>query len=567
MALVKIVIIIQIFAFSALAETYDCERPVAVDIFTDLNNATIDDTQIVTEDDLRFCPNQSIKNANISPKDLPDNGSVWRVGNRRWNDEWEKEYQRWIKDNFHSDFFVELDFPTDCADAAIAVRSIFARIHNLPVSFNGDHYSNTQKGHAKYKTVTHWSPSNWKESFKKDTRFKKALKSWLVGTGTINLHLDTYQIDLAGDQPNTISSCVAPGTVFLEGGHTQILTYKEGSMFPYRLSSSTIPADVRPLEENILSYIGAYNDADPHLAATRGYLWWNWTVNCGGKFKKVKDKNMPYYSSMQEEDNLAGYGEEGEFFYDINKAYQQSLGMSDEQIQDSLYLEAKQLIGEIEKAVDIRMEIVKEGYEACMRNGITSAFECFKPTSEAFGLKFEINQDGTIECEECGDMSWANSFDYLELFKPLNATTKQLYYEHSTPSRDARLSEKLEMLQELKYQLSRERQKQLDLEMLDKKIDIGNGKSITYYHLIDDLNLSSQPWDTLGERWGEISMNEKYDRFAGRNSDQITAYANLKETNRIENSEASKLNLDSFIEENKFFIKEYDVFKDFFDLD
>ena len=96
----------------------------------------ISDNQIITATDRRFCGG-ALANASVSPKTMSDDGSVYRVGNHRWNDAYEVKFGDWVKENVDKDFFVRHDIVTDCADAALAVRAIFARIHHLPVSFNG----------------------------------------------------------------------------------------------------------------------------------------------------------------------------------------------------------------------------------------------------------------------------------------------------------------------------------------------------------------------------------------------------------------------------------------------
>lgn len=485
---------------------------------SDLNNITIDDSEIVTEDDIRFCPGQTIKNENIGPEELPDNGSVWRVGNRRWNDDYEKEYQNWVKNNLTPQLFEELDLATDCADAAIAIRAIFARIYNLPVNFAGNIYKNTSKKYNSYKTVKVWSKENWKEDFKEDKRFQKALKAWMAGTGTVNIHNDTYPIQVFDNEFQGVNSCVAPGSISLTEGHTEILTVNEESYLPFRLYSSTVPSAVRTLSENIYSFF------DPTEISTskrpdRGLLWWNWTINCKGTFVKVPDKDMPYYSNQQHSTDWENTG-----IPSLNDLFIQSLNLTEEQILKRKDTEIKFLLESLENSIEERIKIVDDAIAACDFNRIESAEDCYYqsakvklPTTGSF-VTFTIDpKSGSISCIGCPDYPTdaeseeyhpsddVNTYDYHgSPFKAKSFILDQLYYKHSTPNRDERLANKYSLYQKILVTLPYEQQKKLKLYLLGKKIEV-NGEEISYYHILEATNygaLSPQPWDDRPKRWG-----------------------------------------------------------------
>lgn len=549
---------------------------------SDLNNTTIDDSQIVTEDDLRFCPEQTIKNANIGPEELPDNGSVWRVGNRRWNDDYEKEYQNWVKNNLTPKLFEELDLATDCADAAIAIRAIFARIYNLPVNFAGNTYKNTSKEYNGTETVRVWSKENWKDDFKKDKRFQKALKNWMLGTGTVNIHNDTYPIKVYDNNFQGVNSCVAPGSISLSQGHAEILTINEESYLPFRLYSSTVPSAVRTLSENIYIF---YNPREDSTASRpdRGLLWWNWTINCKGKFQKVKDKDMPYYSDQQHSTDW-----ENVIYPDLNSLFIKSLNLTEEQLQNRKDLEIKFLLESLEKSIDERKSIVDYSIEMCTLKGVNSAEDCYYQSAKhrEYGtgklVTYTINPlNGDWDCIGCSNWESdedgedeeypsdnVNTFDYHgAIFKPKNKELESFYYEHSTPSRDERLAEKYNLYQKILYTLPYEQQTKLKLHLLDKKIDV-NGEEISYYHVLEASShyaLSPQPWDDKPKRWGAdyISyrkkellkrLNEdKYYKIYLENKQRLSApNQNLTD---IEKQDL-ELNINQYEESNIFYLKE-----------
>lgn len=538
--------------------------------FDDLNVATVSDTDIITEDDRLFCPDQNLKNSDISPENLPDDGSLWRVGNRRWNDDWEKKYQQWVKEEVTSSIFEELNFPTDCADAALTIRAIFARIHHLPVSFGGTQFLHTSKDYTRQTSIPHWNEKNWKEDFKKDKRFQTAVNDWNKKIGTINLDKDTYQIELTDKVSGGMSSCVAPGTIFLSDGHAEFMTFNDSSIFPYRLSSSTVPSKVRPLAENIIYGFNLEDQGTEKGNKTRGYLWWNWTINCKGKFTKVADEKMPYYSNEQE---LIMKGQKQNLVYDINKMFQDSLGLSKYELDKKFEQEIKNLIVDIDNSVLDRQAIIVEGLQVCSAYGVGSARDCFA-TQGKNGNGFTLLPNGIafhpdIEEDRCeGDcppelpkeLKPENVVEVVDLenyFAPKSPKHQELYYNFSTPSRDKRLLERLQNVKELIHGMQdQEAREKFNEFLMDKTIELKNGKKISYYHLSKMYYVSPQPWDAEDLRWGAAEMPSIRNDFNHLYKD----YISLHEQKKKESPAALK----KFEEDNKLFIKEKNLIDEYF---
>jgi len=549
-----------------------------------LNYSTVDDSQIITAEDIKFCPGQSLKNANITPEELPDNGAVWRVGNRRWNDDFEKKYQTWVKKNLTPTLFEELNLATDCADAAIAVRAIFARIYNLPVNFAGNRYKSSSKKYKSTTTVKNWSKENWKEDFQKDKRFQASLKEWMIGSGTVNIHNDTYPIKVYDDDFQGVSSCVSAGAVFLSEGHAEILTLNEESYLPFRLLSSTVPSAVRKLSEGVFSFYDP-TEMSSTQRPDRGLLWWNWTINCKGSFIKVKDKDMPYYSDQQHNTDWSNVT-----FPSVNDLFLQNLNLSDEQIQERKDVEIKFLLESLETNIKERERLVDESITICTLQGIDSAEDCYYQSARekepATGRFVTLRIDpinGGLDCEGCSDWQVSetdgeyypsqdiNSFDYHgSFFKPKSANLEKLYYEHSTPSRDKRLREKYGLYRNILWSLPWEQQNKLKLHLLDKKMLV-DGKEISYYHILNAANnfvLSPQPWDSKNKRWGlgyvdhrkreiikELNNNQSYKEYKQNKDKLSTSVENLSEVDKLN----IQINIESFEKSNVFLLKEIEV--------
>lgn len=257
----------------------------------------IEDIEIITQKDQKFCK-ADLKNSDVKPTDLEDDGSVWRAGNRRWDENYEAQFAAWVKTEVKENFFEEYRIGTDCADAAIAIRVIFSRIHHLPVVLAGGRFKHTDKKHGGIPTILNWNPSNWKKALKADRRFRAALTEWQIGVATVNINLDTYPLRVRSQLDSTrLASCIRPGAVLLSEGHTRFVAEIDSMRWnPVKQLASTTPIEIRPLSRSDLDLTVA---KDTKEYPGRGILSWNWPVNCQGKFVQVPDSKMPNYSSEQ----------------------------------------------------------------------------------------------------------------------------------------------------------------------------------------------------------------------------------------------------------------------------
>ena len=443
------------------------------------NAYSLSDSNIRTKDDVHFCGGQ-VRNANITPQTMSDDGSVYRVGNQRWNDNYERMFGEFVKNEIDKDFFVEFNIETDCADAALAVRAIFARIYHLPVSFVGNHYRHTSKKYSRYRTVKNWSLRTWKEDLKADTRFKKALDDWKVGTGTVNIHADTFQLKVRSERDSTrISSYVRPGVVILSKGHTRFVSAIDSLRWePVTQLASTVPARVRKLSESGIDNV-SYYDMRNEKRPDRGLLGWNWVINCGGRFVKVKDTQMPYYSPEQ---NRFEKIYKSKNFRNIIQDLARARMLKNPRKQDFV-----NLTNGLIDLIDQRIGAVDLGYAAAERN----------------------------------------PQDITDIEGPL-------YDTYSTPSRDKRLKAYVQNIITLvdKNQANIAVDYHIISEpLLDKSIQLEGGKTITYYHFILALldgKISSEPWDTKEKRYGYSALVERKSQAQGKLTENKEEMLKLK---------------------------------------
>lgn len=139
--------------------------------------------------------------------------SLWKVTNS-WDENWEEKFIKWLEAEFDKDFFVKHQIVTDCADAAFALRWIFARMNALPAAntMAGSHILFTQDS-MKKEWASIPTSANWNE----DELFLTGLKYIMKHAFTGTLGIDGYPILINPD-------VFRVGTVHLDGGHTMIIS-------------------------------------------------------------------------------------------------------------------------------------------------------------------------------------------------------------------------------------------------------------------------------------------------------------------------------------------------------
>ncbi len=228
---------------------------------------------------------------------IANNGPIWPA-QFQWDLAWEKNYEAWVKANFHADFFIENQIATDCADAAIALRWIFSRIHFLPAAqtLAGSSFLFTNE-------MVHdlWRDLPTHEDWRQDQRFRAALDYILKNTYTHSLMKDLYPIAIRRDSFH-------PGTVILnlydqETGHTEIiadLATDENAPEPIRVLASDVPRDVRRLNEYPMQDWGLFP-----IRRKSGFHRFRWPVQTPNGPTLQPEDQMPYFSEEQFSESFA----------------------------------------------------------------------------------------------------------------------------------------------------------------------------------------------------------------------------------------------------------------------
>jgi|GEM_PF-1449172 len=287
------------------------------------------------------------------------NGAVLWQDTETWSWQWEMAYAEWVKTNLKKDFFVQINLKTDCADLALAVRWIFARIHGLPaantLAGSGQLFTNRsmQSDWLNLPTHTEW---------KKDQRFFAALDYLLDNTYTHTLFKDSYPIEMT-------SQAFLAGTHHLSlsgaSGHTQLANrVNEKFDIPIRTLASGAPRAVHEL------YEGIFFSAEQPKKNASGFLKMRWPVYSASQKVQLLNKNkMPYFSEEQYSDEFIK--NEKNFSLAVYKRLNPDFSFANL---------VKETLAEIKSRVLARMQVVRDGYDFCSKNDCkegTSGYEAW----------------------------------------------------------------------------------------------------------------------------------------------------------------------------------------------
>jgi hypothetical protein len=297
-----------------------------------------------------------------TPNESPDH--IWDVGDRRWTLEEERRFERWVEETISEDFFVRQRIPTDCADAVIAIRWIYARMAHLPAA------ATTTDG----KRIGHWS-TDWKHlpthpDWDKDERFLAALFHLFPRTWTGTLPLDTYPVRVSPDS-------IKPGTLFLvTESHTGVIgrVSLDGSQpHPLQTWESALPVKIQKLN---LRY---FFSGRPDVRTRAGLVRFRWPVYENGEWKYLPVQEYPFYSDEQYGSTFCnGYA-------DFVEAVAKRIDPKNYDPSEK----AARVLGTIAGLLRERVPLVQAGYEQCHNGDCPEA-------SELWELHSTAGRDGTI---------------------------------------------------------------------------------------------------------------------------------------------------------------------------
>lgn len=275
------------------------------------------------------------------------NQVIWHAKNK-WNDEWESKYSQWLQNEVTPDFYKNLKMATDCADAVVGLRWIFARMNSLPVANTiadtGNlfgHFS-MKKEWRKYGTSPHWY---------KDQLFMAALDYIMNLTSTRTIINDGFpvKIDREGLVPGTYIITQNNGS-----GHAKFISethYEEITELPIYTLASTSPREMRSLTREVLL------DQDWPQKGAKEILAFRWPVLTNSGWRLEARDARPNYSLEQ-------------FDLSIKIKFPAFIQFVLSRVKESYDpLKLIQLgANDILTYANLRADVVTKGYEYCKKN-------------------------------------------------------------------------------------------------------------------------------------------------------------------------------------------------------
>lgn len=216
-----------------------------------------------------------------------------------WDLSWEKKFSEWIEKDIDKSFFSKHQISTDCADAMIALRWIFSRIHGLAVGTtlagSGVLFTNESFKNA-------WNGLSRDEIWYKDQVFLATIDYIMDNAYTNSLWGDSFPVAINEQHLHA-------GTFFLyktlpeSSGHTQIILRTKKKLI---IAESTVPRRVRDL------MVRNFYPSTPlrNYSGLRTFKWLR-KENNGKKFL-LAGSDHPHYSEEQYDEELTK--EFGEFY-------------------------------------------------------------------------------------------------------------------------------------------------------------------------------------------------------------------------------------------------------------
>ncbi len=289
---------------------------------------------------------------------------IWKVGDRRWTDEEEHQFGKWVEKNVTEDFFIRYKIPVDCADVPYAARWIYARIAHLPAA------ASTKEGILIGHWSTEWGKLPTHPEWHKDLRFRKALLHVLTETTTRTLPLDTYPVRIDTDS-------VTPGTVFfITESHSGIIgrvILDGSSVHPLQTWEATSPVKLQKMSER------DFLTPRPESTIYSGLVKFRWPISENGHWKYLPAREHPFYSLEQYSASFS------EGYTDFVEAVAKRIDPRDY----DLWEKTEKVLDNTVQYVRERVPIVLAGYQRCHKGGCPEG-------SDLWEIHSTPNRDGKV---------------------------------------------------------------------------------------------------------------------------------------------------------------------------
>lgn len=271
---------------------------------------------------------------------------IWSAKNQ-WNKEWEEKFGQWIENEVDTEFFKRYNLATDCADAVIGLRWIFARTYSLPVA-NTINGSNSLFGN--FSVRKGWKNLSTAKNWHDDELFKTALDYVMDMTTTRTLTKDGYPVSL---DKNGLKVGTFIVTQNAGGGHVSIINsanWDDDTKAPLVILSSTLPRKVRNLKEEI------YMEEDWPEKGHKDILAFKWPEVKRGQWQLVVPADGAF--SLEQYDSSLKISQPNFIKYILGNI---KGNFSPEKL-------VLRMIDDLYEYVELRIEVVNSGFDYCSKN-------------------------------------------------------------------------------------------------------------------------------------------------------------------------------------------------------
>jgi hypothetical protein len=288
---------------------------------------------------------------------LQSKAALWKAENS-WSEEFEKKYSEFIETTVTPDYLKQKSISTDCADAVISLRWIFARDNSLPMA------SLSAGGGLITNNSTQW------DSIASSTeKFQRALHDINNATDSKTLFRDLYPVKLSTNN-------LVPGTVFVNAaqasGHAEWIakTNYNSNNAIITFYASTVPQQVR----DFLVY--PFMKVKWPEKNKNGFMRFRWPVQNTIGITQMPAESMQGYSLEQ-------YAAEKDINFD-DFVVSRIIGHPQDGLQ-----KLQILASSLSERIENRISVVDEGYKNC------GGGKC-KPESLMFYNHSTYSRDGAI---------------------------------------------------------------------------------------------------------------------------------------------------------------------------
>tara|TARA_B110001454_G_scaffold16145_2_gene14609 strand:+ start:22668 stop:24524 length:1857 start_codon:yes stop_codon:yes gene_type:complete len=269
---------------------------------------------------------------------------LWVPVKNDWTEVDENKFAAWFKKNASTTMAVGAGLEFDCADFGLLGRWIYAHDNKLPMMTS---LAGSGKLFGHFSESKNWSNLPTNEDWKKDERFKAAMRYLFDSTYTHSIFNDLYPTKISKDY-------VTPGAIILtlrsgNTGHTQVV-YDVGMQNYCGAECISVLYGNEPSREYAYK---TQADIRYHEPAGGGFLRWRWPLLKNGKWQLTPKTSMPGYSLEQ-------YGQSGMSFDEFNNYVYESLGFKVEP-----YKKAYSLANSLSHDLNDRMSITAQGTIFC----------------------------------------------------------------------------------------------------------------------------------------------------------------------------------------------------------